>query len=77
MPLIGEKKNIVYSTQEQAELQAMETEQDEINQEWIDQQAEETDRLNWLEQEAEYEKNYPYGYTYNEAIEGSIDPRED
>lgn len=77
MPLIGETKEIVYSTQEQAELQARETERAEAEQDWIDQQAEETARLNWLEQEAEYKKNYPYGYTYNEAIEGSIDPRED
>lgn len=77
MPLIGEAKEIVYSTQEQAELQAREAERAEAEQDWIDQQAEETDRLQWLEQEAEYRKNYPYGYTYNEAIEGSIDPRED
>lgn len=77
MPLIGETKEIVYSTQEQAELQAMEAEREEADQDWIDQQAEETDRLHWLELEEEYEKNYPYGYTYNEAREGSIDPRED
>lgn len=51
MPLIGETREIAYSTQEQAELQAMETERAEAEQDWIDQQAEETDRLNWLEQE--------------------------
>lgn len=74
MPLIGEPRKVVYSTQEQ-EQEELEQELREL--EWIVQQAEETDRLHWLEQEAEYRKNYPYGYTYNEAIEGSIDPRED
>lgn len=53
MPLIGETKEIVYCTQEQAELQARETERAEAEQDWIDQQAEETARLNWLEQEGE------------------------
>lgn len=54
MPLIGEAKEIVYSTQEQAELQAREAERAEAEQDWIDQQAEEADRLHWLEQEEEY-----------------------
>ena len=53
MPLIGEAKEIVYSTQEQAELQAREAERAEAEQDWIDQQAEETARLHWLEQEGE------------------------
>ena len=77
MPLIGEAKEIVYSTQEQAEQEQKRRDIAEAEQDWIDQQAEETDRLQWLEQEAEYRKNYPYGYNYNEATEGSIDPRED
>lgn len=71
MPLIGETREIAYSTQEQAELQAMETERAEAEQDWIDQQAEETDRLHWLEAE---EANY---YDPSWDLEGSIDPRED
>ena len=53
MPLIGEAKEIVYSTQEQAEQEQKHRDIAEAEQDWIDQQAEETDRLQWLEQEGE------------------------
>lgn len=51
MPLIGEKREIAYSTQEITEQEQKRMDIAEAEQDWIDQQAEETDRLNWLEQE--------------------------
>lgn len=53
MPLIGETRDVVYSTQEIAEQEQKRRDIAEAEQDWIDQQAEETDRLNWLEQEGE------------------------
>ena len=53
MPLIGETRKIVYSTQEIAEQEQKRRDIAEAEQDWIDQQAEEADRLHWLEQEGE------------------------
>ena len=53
MPLIGEKKNIVYSTQG---IEQEQQEQELRELEWIDQQEEETNRLTWLLEEEERQR---------------------
>lgn len=72
MPLIGETRDVVYSTQEMQAQELEELEQAEREQEWIDQQEQETARLDWLlreERESYYDPSW--------ELEDSIDPRED
>lgn len=72
MPLIGETRDVVYSTQEMQAQELEELEQAEREQDWIDQQEQETARLDWLlreERESYYDPSW--------ELEDSIDPRED
>lgn len=72
MPLIGETRDVVYSTQEMQAQELEELEQAEREQDWIDQQEQELNRLDWIlreERESYYDPSW--------ELEDSIDPRED